>query len=77
MKFKRTVIMVEVLSPEDTPVENMGLKRIADEVLEGDCSGKVVVQSVDIISSVDCARIAKEQGTEPEFFGIDSNGNEI
>ena len=75
-KFFRTVIEVVVLS-EDTPIEYDSLYDVASAIDEGDCSGSVKLVEAKKISAVEAAKGLQEQGSDPEFFHLDENGNEL
>lgn len=76
-KFYKTIFRVEVLS-EDFPVEDVdSLHDIAYQIDEGDCSGKVEhVRSVRLTGKR-AAEALREQGSDPEFFQLDDNGNDL
>lgn len=74
MKFFKTIIRVEVLS-EGGPVNDLSLKEIAHEIYYGDCVGTSEVISTKEISPSDCAEELCKMGSEPEFFGLDRDGN--
>lgn len=76
-KFYKTIFYVEVLS-EDTPLEDVdSLHDIAYAIDEGDCSGMVNnVKSVRLTAQK-AAQALIEQGSDPEFFQLDKNGNEL
>lgn len=76
-KFFKTVIQVTILS-EDVPVgRDMRLHMIEHEITEGNCSGvKQVIEEKELTPrEVTLALI--EQDSDPEFFGLDEQGNEV
>ena len=78
-KIYRTVIHFEVLSDEPNATEGKSLEAIGYETTKGDLSGcfldsEIVDEELTEKKAVD-AIIG--QGSDPEFFGIDENGNEI
>lgn len=76
-KIYRTVIQVEVLS-EDPIEHSMSLSEIQRECDEGDYSGSWdTVISNEPISGKEAANKLIEQGSDPEFFQMDEEGNEI
>lgn len=75
-KFYKTVLKVEILV-EDEPLEWSDLKDVAYAISQGDCSGIVKEVSTKRLS---CKRAAEEliaQGSDPEFFQLDSSGNDL
>jgi len=72
----KTRIVVEVLSEE--PInENYTLKDIYDEYMEGEFSGQITRQVTTKLMGKTAANAIVKQGSDPEFFGLDSNGKEI
>ncbi len=76
-KFYRTIIEVEVLSEE--PIGDMDMDMIKYHTdTTGDFSGKYTTKSQDEeMDGVETARALMEQGSDPEFFGLDENGNDL
>lgn len=81
MAFHRVVVQYEILCPNDDEHEALCSASLADihyMTMEGDCSGRFLDSPVDMeISPKEAAKILMEQGSDPEFFGIDEEGNEI
>ena len=75
-KFYKTVLQVEVLS-EDTPINCENLDQVGYAITEGDCSGVVRTVSTVKMTGAQAAKALQEQGSDPEFFGLDSEGNEV
>lgn len=76
----RTVIRFEILSPE--PLEDevcYNLEAIKEMCEDGDCSGQSLDREVwnEKLSGKTAVDIIKEQGSDPGFFGMDDNGNEL
>jgi hypothetical protein len=73
----RTVLMLEVLSP-DPITDGISLETIVYESMEGSfslgMSTKVDNQPVEGAKAV---RIIKAHGSDPEFFQMDNDGNDI
>jgi len=78
-KYYRTLVQVEVLS--ETPFEEQfpdeNLTYIAREIYDGDCSGTVEVVQSDEISGAAMAQRLLNQGSDPGFFSLDEDGNEV
>ena len=76
-KFWKTVITLEVLS-EDEPIDDSeGLLEIYDEITYGACSGISNVVKQQQLTPKEAAEALIKQGSDPEFFGIDEDGNEV
>ena len=74
-KFYRTVIQVEVLSEE--PYHCGNLKRIDQDISDGDCSGRLseVVRN-EVVDGPAMAKLLQAQGSDPGFFRLDDEGND-
>jgi len=72
-KLYKTIITVEVISDEPY---NGGLGDLAYDTTEGDCSGAISWGEPTELVGMDAVKALEEQGSEPEFFGMDSEGNE-
>jgi hypothetical protein len=74
----RHVVKVEVLT--ESP-ENMGAHTLADiahQIVEGDWSGVMTVARSNIkLEGKEAADALKEQGSDPAFFRLDDEGNEL
>jgi hypothetical protein len=76
-KFYRSRVVVEVLSEDPLPPD-VSLATIANQITEGDWSGQV--DNDDINEEVDgptMAKLLQAQGSDPEFFQLDDDGNDI
>jgi hypothetical protein len=74
-KFYRVVYQVEVLS--ETPYDTVNLNDIACDIYDGPCGGNVkIVESQEVGGAV-MAKLLQGQGSDPEFFGIDNDGNDV
>lgn len=74
-KFYRTVFTVEVLSEE--PLPDMSLDEIAYEITEGGSSGDLTRSKSETVDAKKMAKLLMKQGSDPEFFQIDEDGNDI
>jgi len=74
MTFFKTIIQIEVLS-EGQPVDDLDLRQIAHEICDGDCVGASSLISKQELTGKECADELYELGSEPEFFGLDDDGN--
>jgi hypothetical protein len=74
-KFYKTIITVEVL--HEDKVEFNDLQEVASSIASGDCSGQWSVVSCEPITSKQMAEECVKQSSDPEFFGIDDNGQEL
>ena len=74
-KFYRTVVTVEILS--DEPIGSPSLQEIDHQIMEGDWSGQYHVDSVTVLSPKEMAEALIEQGSDPEFFGLNDDGEKV
>ena len=74
-KIHKTIIKVEVLSEE--PYEHEDLAQLAHDVTYGECSGVSEVEATSVLEGKEAADAIAAQGSDPEFFGIDEDGNEV
>ncbi|MAH32736.1 MAG: hypothetical protein CMG78_12145 [Marinobacter sp.] len=72
----RTVIEVEVLSEQPIP-DTDSLEFIAREIIHGDWSGKWGVTGEHELSGTEAVEAIQNQGSDPQFFGIDENGDDL
>jgi hypothetical protein len=75
-KLYKTVIQIEVLSEEPIP-DGMSIEEIANEAMDGGYSMVSGIKSSKVIEGKRAANAAHAQGSDPDFFGMDENGNEI
>jgi hypothetical protein len=76
-KFYKTTIILDVLS-EDYPVdENWDLDRIAEEGKDGMFSIFWSVQKQKELNGKEIVNELIKQGSEPEFFDINEDGDEL
>jgi len=75
-KFYKTVYEIEVLSEEKIP-EWMSVEEIAYEITSGGCSAVFNHIKTQELTGKECAEELMNQGSDPEFFQIDENGNEL
>jgi len=74
-KYYRTVFTITVLSTESLPVD-LGLSGLAYGITEGDWSGEVDRQADQKLTGKQMADALIAQGSDPEFLGLDAEGNE-
>lgn len=76
-KVYRTVYTVEVLS--DSPIEgDLSLTDIKYKITDGGCSGVVKeLHKSHRLTGKDAVKVIQDQGTDPEFFNMDEEGNEL
>lgn len=74
-KFYKHIITVEVISENDA-VPN-SLEDVAYQMLTGEDSGVWEVTSTKTLNGKQAAKALIAQGSDPEFFGIDEDGNDI
>jgi len=77
MKFWKTTIQVEVLS-ECTPIGgHETLEEICNFITTGGGSGTHKIIETKVLTPSQAAQELIKQGSDPEFFGLDKNGNDI
>lgn len=75
-KFFKTLITVEVLS-EDAPVgDDISLDDLHNMITDGDWSGRMEIAKVEELTPQQAATALTEQGSDPEFFGLNADGSE-
>jgi hypothetical protein len=75
-KYYRTIIQVEVLSEE--PIGDVSMSEIIHNAQDGDWSGKnTTITQDEELSGKQMAEALLDQGSDPEFFQIDEEGEEI
>jgi hypothetical protein len=78
-KIYKSVIQVEILADRpmgDDFIENLSL--VDYEITQGECSGVVkVISSNEILEGEDAVKECHKQGSSPDFFMMDEEGNEI
>ena len=75
-KFYRTTYRVVVLS-EEQPLTTTALEDVNYEITYGHCSGVVEITEAEELTAAEAARELEAQGSDPEFFGLDAEGNEV
>jgi hypothetical protein len=78
-KFYRNVVEVIILSEEPLHLggENI-LSEIESLITFGDCSGRIETTVVnEEVDSATMAKLLQEQGSDPSFFMLDDDGNNI
>lgn len=76
-KIYRTVIQITVLSEEPLP-DGMGLDELVANCEDGDFIGKFEDKEVNVpITGKEAAEAVIVTGSDPEFFQMDNEGNEI
>jgi hypothetical protein len=73
-KFYKTIITVEVLS--EKPLQYSDLSHVHYEITDGHCSGIYSNDSPKILNGKQTAKALLKQGSDPEFFCLDKNGND-
>lgn len=76
-KVHRTVVTIEILHPEDIPIDGLTISDIAFEVDGGDCSGRILSRDTSPpLTPGELVRYCGFHGTDPDFFGSDSDEQE-
>lgn len=74
-KFYRTTITVTVLSEEPYQYEN--LVQVHNDITDGDCSGKHSITGSVKLTAKQAAKAMREQGSDPDFFQLTEDGEDI
>lgn len=76
-KIYRTVIQIEVLSEDPIPGD-MTLDQVEEECNTGSFSGvHDFIKINEEIEGEEAAKAVRAQGSSPDFFQMDENGDEI
>jgi hypothetical protein len=75
MSYFRTIVEIEILS-EDDPWDGE-LSDLLNDITDGDCSGTMKIKSNEEVTPRRMARLLQAQDSDPGFFGLDANGNEL
>jgi hypothetical protein len=75
-KFYRTVFTFEILS-EDPITQGLDLKEIAQETDEGSWSGRFLDSNQEEVDGRRMAELLTEQDSDPMFFMLDNEGNDV
>jgi len=73
-KFYKTIIQVEILSEE--PFTSNSLEDVAYEIKDGHSSGVINNRGSQVLNGKQTAKALLKQGSDPEFFCLDKNGND-
>ncbi|DAC71759.1 MAG TPA: hypothetical protein DSN98_08700 [Thermoplasmata archaeon] len=75
-KFYRTIYTLEVLS--ERPIEDLvSLDDLHYMITWGDCSGMTHTEGSEEIDGATAAKLLIKQGSDPEFFMLDEDGNDL
>ena len=74
-KFYKTMVQYEVLSEE--PIEQVDLDRLKYEITEGRWSGRLYTLQSTELNGLQAAMALENQGSDPEFFNLDINGDDV
>lgn len=75
-KFYRSVFTVEVLSEAPLP-SDLRLSEVAFQICDGDWSGHTDEDLNQEVDGPQMAKLLEAQGSEPGFFQLDENGNDV
>jgi hypothetical protein len=75
-KFYKTTFSWVVLSEEPLAAD-LSPEEIRHMTMEGDCSGDFERVSEKVLNGKQAAKALQEQASDPEFFQIDENGNDL
>lgn len=66
-KYFKTTYTIEVLTTKET-LTDMGLKDIAYECTDGECSGEIKKSVIKVLTRKQMAKALEEQGSDPNFL---------
>jgi len=75
-KFFKTVVIVEVISA-DYPPEFENLSQLQELITEGEHSGEYWTKMAKKITAKQAVKALIKQSSDPEFLGLDKNGNDL
>jgi hypothetical protein len=75
-KFYKSIIEITVLS-EDRPCEFNSLGDLTYLINDGPYSGEIVIKEEIEVSSQEMVNLLMDQSSDPEFFNLDENGNNL
>jgi hypothetical protein len=73
--YYRQVFEIEVLS-DDEPIDG-DLENIRYQITDGHCSGVIHETICETVTPERMAKLLIAQGSDPEFFGLNENGEEV
>ena len=76
-KYFKTKVTIEILSEENAVGDGLTLDEINYEITQGHCSGKITTEEQTEVTSKEMAKLLQGQGSDPEFFQLDADGNEL
>lgn len=75
-KFYKTLITIEVLSEDPIP-DDMNIAQIAFEASDGDYSMSDGMRIETVLTGKAAADALQEQGSDPGFFKLTDDGNDV
>lgn len=76
-KFFKTIVQIEILSEDEPYPDGKSLQDINYDITDGHCSGVVKTIKSEQLTGADAAEALLSQGSDPYFFQLDNEGNEI
>lgn len=76
-KFYKTVVTIEILSEHPIRSLDTDLGYVTRQIEDGDWSGRVMLGDSEELTPKECAQALIDQDSEPQFFGLDDDGNEV
>jgi hypothetical protein len=74
-KFYKTIVTIEIISDEIYKFDS--LEQVTHDITYGDCSGQVEAVKNEELNGEQAATALLKQGSDPEFFNIDKDGNDL
>lgn len=76
-RFFKTTFTVEVLSEDEPVSEDLSLEEIERQYTSGNWSGRKICEGSEELSAQEAAYELMEQGSEPSFFRLTEDGEEL
>lgn len=77
MRFYRTTIEVEILSEGCPIISGLTLADIHEAITTGEWNGEWNAESRIEVTPRQMAKLLIKQGSDPQFFQLDEDGNDI
>tara|TARA_Y100000310_G_C20357110_1_gene657194 strand:+ start:122 stop:373 length:252 start_codon:yes stop_codon:yes gene_type:complete len=75
-QFWKTILHIEILS-EDEPYDFLNYEDLKYDVTDGHYSAVVKTLQEELLTPEEAAKALQKQGSDPEFFQLDEDGNEV
>lgn len=76
-KFHKYIFQYEIVSEVPLQVDDLNIEDLHHLTYEGPCSGRMLETHYVELNAKEAADALIEQGSDPEFFQIDQDGNDV